>query len=286
MVRKFRHVPHEVRSLIDTDIFWISYTHLSSTISRDGIRKTGKIMAPRIAIAHDIVPFIGEPDWRTYMFRAYHVSVTDYYPTESEHRWRNYLHHASLVWTPEGSNGVIEFFEEEKKKVEERPYALADFTNPEIRAEQLVKLDQCIELERLKQQRYAEMSDEERAVLSNPKPDIYVFGSKLGKLVHRKELFGKPMGQVPHPFAPGEIKLERYLKGMFTSVDVDETREWISGIVGGDVPVGSIDALATWEDTITGIPLRREYAGQQFYWKVMGDTEVRQKAVDQVLERL
>ena len=152
---QFRRVSQEVRSLIDTSIFWISYTHLSSTSARSGITKTGKIMAPRIALAHDIVPFSGEPDWRTYMFRAYHVSVTGYYP-KSEHWWRNYVHHGSLVWTPQQSEEVITFFEEEKVRIKERPLNRVDFERPEIRAEEIIKLDECIALEKLKQERYAE----------------------------------------------------------------------------------------------------------------------------------
>ena len=104
-------------------------------------------------------------------------------------------------------------------------------------------------------------------------PSIYVFGEKLSTLVSGRELFGEPMRQVPHPFAPGEIKLERYLKGIFTSVDVDETKQWISGIVGRDIPVGSIDALATWEDVLVEIPLVRTYIGnrlQCFYFDLVG----------------
>ena len=65
-------------------------------------------------------------------------------------------------------------------------------------------------------------------------------------------MFGKPLSQVSHPFAPAEINLKRYLTGIFTSLDVDETKAWISRVVRKEIPVGSLDALATWEE-INGI---------------------------------
>ncbi len=289
MATEFKRVPEEVRNLIDmsdSSIFWINYTHLSSTNSRKGIQQTGKIMAPRIALAHDIVPFSGEPDWRTYLFRAYHVSVTNYDPLGGDHHWRNYLHYGSLIWTPEGSNQVIQFFEEEQKIIQDRPFNYVDFERPEVRSEQLLRLDQCIELEKIRQARYAQMSEEEQQAIKKPKQDIYVFGPELRKLVSRRELFGKSMQQVSHPFAPAEINLKRYLKGMFTSADKDETKQWISEIVRRNVTVGSIDALATWENALKEIPLRLEYVGQQLYWKMLGNLEIRQKAIEQVMERL
>jgi len=55
---------------------------------------------------------------------------------------------------------------------------------------------------------------------------------------------------------------------------------------GRKIPVGSIDALVTWEDTISGIPLRPEYIGQNFYMEFIANLKVRQKAVNQVMERL
>lgn len=56
----FNPVPFEVVAVESTGIFDFNYTHVSSDTARAGIQKTGKIMAPRVALAHDVVGFSGE----------------------------------------------------------------------------------------------------------------------------------------------------------------------------------------------------------------------------------
>jgi len=249
---KFKHVPDEVKRLKDSGIFDISYTHATSNIARFGINKTGKIMSPRVAIANGIVPFSGECLWGTYLFRAYHVSVSEYPEAIDGHNWHRYINYGMGVWTPEISEQSIFFFEEEKKRIVDQPKCLADFYCPSRKKEIEIKIDGCIEIEKLRQERYKELSEKEKINIENPLPEVYVFDSNLRGLVSRRYLFGKPLSQVSHPFAPAEINLKRYLTGIFTSLDVDETKAWISRVVRKEIPVGSLDALATWEE-INGI---------------------------------
>ena len=108
--------------------------------------------------------------------------------------------------------------------------------------------DGCIELERERQKAYAELKDEEKYNIKNPKPEVYVFGDNLADILSPGIMFGRQMLQHSHPFAPAEVNLVRYLKGMFTSLDPKQTKEWISGLLRRDIPVGSIDALATYEE--------------------------------------
>ncbi len=249
MINGFNNVPDEVESLKDSGIFDIYYTHVTSHTAREGIEKTGKLMAPRIALAHDIVPFSGECMWQTYLIRAYYVSVSDYLHGDGEHHWQRYLGYAMSIWTPESSKDIIAFLEEEKKRINERKYNLADWNNPSLRNKLKTEIDGCIALEKLRQERYSELSEKEREGILNPKPEIYVFNDDLWKLLSRERIFGEnKLVKLSHPIAPGEIKLERYLTGMFTSLDVTETREWVSSVVERYVPVGSLDALATWEE--------------------------------------
>lgn len=249
MPSQLKYVPDEVRRVEPTGIFDMSYTHITSHLTRKGVEQTGKLMAPRIALANGIVPFIGEPDWQTYLFRAYYVSLSLYGKGsyEQEHSWHKYFKNTELHWTLERSKELITFFEAEKKRVEGEPYCLADSRIPDRRREMKLKLDGCIELEQVKQERYPLLSEAEQEEINHPKPELYGFGEGVRAIITR-ETFGQAWNNIPHPFVPAEINLRRYLKCMFTSLDVATTHEWISGVLGRDIPVASLDALATWEE--------------------------------------
>lgn len=249
MSYQLKYVPDEVRRVEPTGIFDMSYTHITSNLTRKGVEQTGKLMAPRIALANGIVPFLGEPMWQTYLFRAYYVSLSQYGNSSysEEHSWHGYLRNAGLHWTSEASREIIVFFEGEKNRVVEEPYCLADANYPERRHEMKVKLEGCIELEQLKQERYPLLSEAEKEEIKHPKPELYGFGSEVRAIITR-ETFGEQLKQIPHPFVPAEINLRRYLKCMFTSLDVATTHDWISNVVGRNIPVASLDALATWEE--------------------------------------
>ncbi|MEK9159636.1 MAG: hypothetical protein AAB383_02810 [Patescibacteria group bacterium] len=246
-MRNFKHVPEEVEALKPTGIFNISYTHATSSTSRPGIEKPGKLMAPRIALANEAVPFSGEPQWYTYLFRGYYVSLSSYPDALDDHKWQTYIAHGSLLWTPEGSEGLIRLLEAEKRRILDAPYRKADFDDPRRKTDARIKIDGCIELERAKQEKYATLDDIEKARIADPKPEIYVFDDRVKEILSPGIIFGKSLQQHSHPFVPAEINLERYLSGMFTSLEVGKTREWISGVLERDVPVGSLDALNTWE---------------------------------------
>ena len=246
---ELQSAPEEVAALRLTHIFsQMAYTHLTSHTAREGIAQTGKIMAPRIALAHDVVPFSGETAFYTYFFRAYHVSVSSYPHAIDHNTWRHYLAHGMTSWSPEGSATVVEWLEEEKKKYAEAPFRLRYFLLPGARQETQDKIDGCIEIEKQRQRRFAEMNDAQRHDVENPQPELYVFDERLRDITAKGIVFGQPMQQVPHPFIPAEINLRRYLIGMFTSLQIDETRAWIARVIGREVPVGSLNALATWED--------------------------------------
>ena len=107
---QFRHVPLDVERLRETGIFdRMAYTHATSHTSRRGIEKTKKLMSPRIALAHGIVPFSGEPLAYTYIFRAYYVSLSSYPVAIDGHNWRKYIIHGMLAWTVEESNSCIKY---------------------------------------------------------------------------------------------------------------------------------------------------------------------------------
>lgn len=249
MPYQLNYVPDEVRRVESTGIFDLSYTHITSHLTRKGVEQTGKLMAPRIALANGIVPFLGEPDWKTYLFRAYYISLSRYGngSYEREHSWHCYLQNTRLQWTPEASKELISFFETEKMRVKKEPYCLADFKDPNRILDMKISLEGCIELEQLKQEKYPTLSPEEQGEIKHPEPELYGFGTEVSASIARGT-FGQAWGKIPHPFVPAEINLRRYLKCMFTSLDVGATHEWISGIVGRDVPVASLDALATWEE--------------------------------------
>ncbi len=245
---EFKDVQEEVETLEKTGIFTdMRYTHATSHLTRKGVEQTGKIMAPRIAMAHNIVPFSGEPRMDTYMFRAYHVSVSEYPRAIDGHNWHRYINYGKIDWTPEGSQRSILELLKEKKAFHARPFGLVDHYHRDHRMKIDMYYDGYIEVEEARQKRYAELTQAERDEIRNPRPELYVFGKSLRKKVSGRTLFGQPMLQVPHPFAPAEITLNRHLIGMFTSLDVNQTREWISGVVKKVVPVGSLDALATYE---------------------------------------
>ena len=282
MDRRFKYVPDEMLKMLDSGIFWIKYTHVTSDINREGIAKTKKLMAPSVAMAFDIVPFSGEYLWFTYLFRHYHVSLSAYPP--KAHKWENYLT-GPLVWTPEGSEGFIEELKKIKQEIEERKPNLFDFLHPEFRTDPIIAIEECIRFEKLRQRRYAWMDEPEREALKNQCHEIYVFDERMAPYVRR--VTAHKFEKAEHPFMPGEINLTRYLKGMFTWRDVDETIEWISQLVGRDVPVASIDALATWDEIFPKLSVCKEHSNHfHFYEKLIEDEQVRARAVRETWEML
>ncbi len=281
MDNRFKSVQEEVAQVISSGIFWISYTHVTTDLSREGIGKTGKIMAPSIALGHDIVPFTGEFEWSTYLFRHYHVSVSLYPPCE--HQWRHYIN-GPIIWAPDSSRKWVTELEDVQQQIQRKKTNWEDFLNPDKRAGLLLAINECINLEHTRQRVYEQMTPEKRERLSGQKHEIYVFGSKLGPLVRRKIAY-QERSHVEHPFAPGEIKLERYLLGMFTYRDVAETRTWVSNIAGREIPVASVDALATWEDIFPKLPVVCEYPNHSsFYESLRKSEEVKQRTRREAIE--
>ena len=251
MIYEFKKVPEEVQRMEETGIFDIAYTHITSHTARKGVEKTKQLMATRIAIDQGIIPFSGEWDLtyrvHDYLVSAYCVSLSSYPQSIDRHNWHRYLQNNVVFWVPEYSQKAVEYLKENKQKFIEEPYGLSDFMNTGRRSKVIMAIDGCIEVEELRQKAYAEMSDEERYEIQNPKPEIYVFGQNLEETLSPGEIFGKRLEQHSHPFALARIKLEQYLKGMFTSLDVKATKDWVFNVAGRDIPVASIDALATWE---------------------------------------
>ncbi len=251
MVLEFKDVPGEVDALRGTGIFDIKYTHVTGHGTRRGVEMSGKLQAPRLAIASGTVPFSGEHQLYTYFFCAYHVSVSEYPDARENNNWRfyvNYLGYGSRPsWTMESSIKSLEWLESEKIRIRDESYCFVDFQDPDRRTRLLIKIDEVMELEKLHQERFALLGAEEREEILHPQPEVYVFGKDLERAIAGPVLFGQAMHRYPHPFVPAEINLKRYLKGMFTSRDVTQTQSWISSVAGRNVPVGSLDALATWE---------------------------------------
>src|SRR3989338_2382633 len=257
-----------VKRLITTDIFFPSYTHVNADISRPGIEKTGKLMAPSIALSHGIVPFSGEALGITYLFRAYHVSVSKYPP--NGHSWQFYLPYGKAGWSQEKSEAFVAELRETEKNIEERPYGYMDFEHPHVRPQELMQIRECIKLEETRQKKYVELTPKEQKAIQNPNPDIYLLNGNL-PIEWYTQLFQASRQNFPHPFVPAEINLGRYLLGMFTSQDVQETRNWIGRVVNRNVPVGSIDSLVAWEETMRELNtynLESEGRISDFYWKI------------------
>lgn len=277
----------EVLQLVHTGLFFPSYTHVAATVARSGIGKTGKLMAPAIAMAHGVVPFTGEPMWHTYGLRMYHVSVSEYPP--HEHSWRLYAQqwrYPEIRWTPESSTRAIAHYEEKQRAVREAPLRWRDFTNPRARRNDLVILGECIELERRRQATYAEMSAEERVALEHPRPELYAFDGSLAKILRRKPVYDDT-ARAEHPFAPAEIKLERYLTGMFTSADVPSTRVWLERTTGKSLPVASLDALIAWEALYPTLPsYRAEPSVHAFFFGIARNPEFRQQVITETQQAL
>jgi len=272
-----------VQALIETDIFFPSYTHVNADTSRHGIEQTGKLMSPSIALSNKIVPFSGESLGVTYLFRTFHVSVSKYPPTE--HSWRDYLDYGKEGWSPEKS---IKFIAELKKavtKINERSYGYMDFEHPHVRPQNLRQFTECMRLEEIRQQKYSELTPEEQNSIQNPNPDIYLFNENLPILWYT-QLFQASRQNASHPFVAGEINLTRYLTGMFTSQDAQDTESWISQIVKRKVPVGSIDDLITWEKTMPKLSTHNnESEGEnfKFYQKIRESSDFKQKVIEEVL---
>lgn len=272
----------EVQDFIGSGLYFPSYTHVNADSSRKGIEKTGKIMAPRIALANGIIPFSGEELWYTFMFRSTHVSVSEY-PTYSNHPWQRYLSYGCTGWTPERSRELVDMFTEfMKTRVDERIFSLVDFEFPFDKVDTKIQLEGCIELERNRQEAYREMSPEEQQAIRNPEPDIYVFDEKLDKSI-RREMVGREHLRFSHPFVPCEIKLQRYLLGMFTSSDTTQTRDWVEEIAERPIPVASIGSLQTCETLMKGF-YGEDFKKGDFYRRVRNDEPFRQDIVAKVME--
>ena len=274
---RFKSVPKEVAEIVDTGIFWINYTHLTTDFSRQGIEKTGKILSAGTAMGDGIIPFTGEFLLVSHLGKRYVVSVSDYPP--QSHSWRDYIS-TFQAWTPEGSDAWIAKMKEYRGNVLERKINLGDFLNPNLKQNVAHLIDECIESEEHRKKTYGAMNDEERGRLKNQRPEIYAFDSKLSKLV-RKNLprYGV---KSDHPIAPSEIKLERYLTGMFTEGDVAETARWVSNLVGRSIPVASIDALATWETIFPQLPIAQKFERPGFFYRaLMDDLSVRSAAISE-----
>lgn len=272
-----------VKEVVTTDIFFPSYTHVNADISRPGIEKTGKLMAPSIALSHGIVPFSGEALGITYLFRAYHVSVSKYPP--NRHSWQVYLPYGKAGWSPEESEAFVAELREIEKNIEEKPYGYLDFEHPHLRPQGLIEIREGIRLEETRQQKYAVLTLEEQKAIQNPKPDIYLFNDNL-PIKWYTLLFQASRQNFSHPFVPAEINLGRYLLGMFTSQDVQETQDWIGRVVNRNVPVGSIDSLVAWEETMRKLNTYNDESEGRigtFYWKIRENPEFKQRVIREVL---
>ena len=74
--------------------------------------------------------------------------------------------------------------------------------------------------------------------------------------------------------------------GMFTSRDVQQTKDWISEIVYRDVPVGSIDSFVTWEKTMPNLSTLRDESGKdvfKFYRGIRENPDFKQRVIQEVL---
>jgi hypothetical protein len=287
---KFKHVPNEVISLIDTGIFWMAATHLTNDLAREGIERSRKLLSPSAAVGYDIVPMSGEmffwqgaPLWTAHFFRYYHVSLSTYPPHGQS--WRDYLSLRSVPWTPELSRKIIQDCRDGIKRIREQPPNYLDFDKPEYRRKIILEIEEAIRFEQRRQGKYAKMDETQRQALAHPKKEIYGLSERILKVA---EYYNPFLGyRAEHPFVPSHITLGKFITGMFTVSDISSTREWISRVIGRDVPVGSIDALATWEETYHHIPAYKEAETDQgFYFRIFRDDDYRTRVVEEVKSKL
>lgn len=253
MDSEFKNVPYEVEILRQTGIFdKIAYTHVSSHSARSGVEKIRRLVSLHMGYGYGIVPFSGEFGHENYIIRANCVSLTPYsqlHTGSKEHNWRRYVKTSIIPWNPERNDIELKILEEKIKALRNEPTRLRDIKDPTKRSKLILGYEGLKHLEMKRIEAYEKLSDEEKKLIRNPKPEIYVFGMNISKRFVRRVLGKEIHGS--HPLVEAEINLERELMGMFTSLEVNETRGWISRALGREIPVGSIDALATYEGNLT-----------------------------------
>ena len=274
-----------IKELIHTDIFFPSYTHCNADSARVGIEKTGKLMAPSIALAHDIVPFCGESLGMTYFFRAYHVSVSRYPPADKDQSWHRYLSYGKQGWSVESSEAFIKELRASYDHIRNAKPNMANFQYPYLRGQQLAQIEECVHLETLRQETFKTLPMQQQMIIQNPKPDIYLLNDTL-PITFNTKVWHEYRQADSHPSMPAEINLSRYLQGMVTSHDIKQTKEWISNIAGKEIPVASIDTLIAWENTIRKLRTHEKESDgntHTFYWKIREDLLFKQKVIKEVL---
>ncbi|HLG25068.1 MAG TPA: hypothetical protein VI564_09120 [Candidatus Nanoarchaeia archaeon] len=281
MAREFKYVPNEVKEDIFSGIFFPNYTHISSNTSREGINKTSKLMCISTAISEGAVPFSGEPDLNTYLTRAFYISLSRY-PQNDEHSWSHYVDYGYIRWTPESSSQLVLFFKSELERLDGIEFHLGDVRDPGWRARRKIKIDECIRFEEVRQEVYETLSDKQKELIAEPRPDIYVFDYRLKpKITYHK--FNEE-ATTPHPLVVSDINLKNYLIGMFTSLDIKETKDWISNVAEREVPVASIDALATCEKMVKTLPLFKGQVNMNsFYESIRADDQFKQRVIEEIL---
>lgn len=241
----------EVKQMVETGIFFSLYTHVSSDVNRPGIERTRKIMSIGTALANGVVPFSGESTASeefapySFLFRYFNVSLSQ--NGSSNHGWKDYICYGASVWTQEVSDKMIAKMIKTIKNRRDLP--------PEI----IANIEQCIEFECLRQRKYERMELDEKKMLLNPKPEVYTFERDIGMLAEREAAMRKKNGWITiTPTVPAEVDLETYLSGMFTTNDVDETKQWVQGIIQRKIPVASLDSFFLWDTIMPRLPSYRE----------------------------
>ena len=69
---------------------------------------------------------------------------------------------------------------------------------------------------------------------------------------------------------------------MFTSSDVEETRQWVSRAAKKSVPVASIAALETWEDVFPRLPSFGDHNAYSFY-EALSKEPFKQQVIKEVM---
>lgn len=278
---ELRMVPNEVKSKVGSGIFFTNYTHATGSCNREGIERTGKLLAPSLCMAEGIIPFSGENLPYTFLTRLYYLSVSSF--LSSEHHWSRYIQYGTRVWRPEQSRGFIAEMEAEIRTLERMPMTLAHFTAPRIRENQILALQENIIFESERQRAYSRMGPQERRSLQNPEPDIYAFGPDI-RTIRSIALGGVRHRPCEHPLVELQIKM-RHLAGMFTSEDrVPLTKEWAGALAGRDIPVASVDALATWEAMLPSLPsfIESRRSAPQFQYDLLHTPDLRERVISEI----
>ncbi len=274
---EFEYVPKEVKEKIGTGIFWPAFTHVTGTCNRDGIAKTGKLMSPSVALTNGIVSFSGEYLPFTFLFRMYNISLSRY--PKLEHSWHWYTGYSKVFWTPEKSERFINQMREEIEEIKKKPMDYSHFSNPSIRRDNIISLEENIRFENERQRTYNKMSADEREKLNHSKPDIYLFGDNLNVIWKMRD---------PHPYRVSDINLQKYLIGIFTADDLKQTKEWSSSFTGKNIHVASIDALATWETMFRKLLSYEDHKpyDESFFFKLrlQNNEDLRQRVIKEVKE--